>query len=97
MKAFARERAVKIKLNKVAKYLFLRRVLKGCFEAMKRYRERQRSFKLVKKVLNHNLSYLALRRWKLEYLRTDISKTLTLRRNTALLFRSFHLIKTFSR
>ena len=97
IQSYTKERSLKIKLNKVAKYIFLRRVLLDCFERIKAHTKRNRSFKTVKEAIDKNLAFKALRRWKVEYLRTDISKTLLLRRSTTLAFKCFHHLKSYGK
>lgn len=76
MKTFTHKRILSIKLKKVAKYVFLRRLLLMSFAHLKREWSSNKAYKLVSARDNKTRSATLFRRWKLEYLRIDINKKL---------------------
>ena len=68
--------------------MHLRRLLLSAFGNMKAFHLRQQSYKALSRVTALKISYCALFRWKMEYLRTDIAKKLGKRRDTRRVFKA---------
>lgn len=76
MKIFTHKRILSIKLKKVAKYVFLRRLLLMSFAHLKREWSSTKAYMFVSARTQKSLYSTCLRQWKLEYLRIDINKKL---------------------
>ena len=87
---FTHKRILSIKLKKVAKYVFLRRLLLCSFAHLKREWSCTKAERLVTARTRRSLFSSCLRRWKLEYLRVDINKRLADRRIKSKLMRCWH-------
>jgi hypothetical protein len=90
---FTRDRLLNIKLNKVSRYVHLRRLLLSSFSHLKAFHQRLQAYKLVNCKTKLKLAHSILNRWKTEYLRTDIGKKLSTRRETVKVFKCLHMLR----
>ena len=73
---YHKSQTLKTKFNKVANYVYLRRVLLGAFGKLKRHYLTLHAGKMILNNYRAKLASVSLNRRKTEYLRTDIVKKL---------------------
>ena len=82
-----------IKLNKVSRYVHLRRLLLSSFSHLLAFHRRAQAHRLVSGKTTLKLAHTTLNRWKTEYLRTDIGRKLSTRRETVKVFKCLHMLR----
>ena len=73
--------------------MHLRRLLLSSFSHLKTFHQRIRAYKLVNCKTKLKLAHSTLNRWKTEYLRTDIGKKLSTRRETVKTFKCLLMLR----
>lgn len=73
--------------------MHLRRLLLSSFSHLLSFHRRAQAHKLVSGKTTLKLAHTALNRWKTEYLRTDIGRKLSMRRQTVKVFKCLHILR----